>query len=45
MHFGTFQLTAEAIDAPVQALDRARGLAGISPERFLTLGAGQSAAL
>lgn len=43
MHFGTFQLTGEAIDAPVKDLAVALAEAGIAPERFFTLDAGQSA--
>jgi L-ascorbate metabolism protein UlaG (beta-lactamase superfamily) len=42
MHYGTFQLTAEAIDAPVQALDEARRARGIPPSAFRTLGFGES---
>jgi L-ascorbate metabolism protein UlaG (beta-lactamase superfamily) len=34
MHFGTFQLTDEAIDAPLQALVEARALAGLPEEQF-----------
>jgi L-ascorbate metabolism protein UlaG (beta-lactamase superfamily) len=40
-HFGTFQLTDEAIDAPVLALSEALQRAGISPQRFLALRPGQ----
>jgi L-ascorbate metabolism protein UlaG (beta-lactamase superfamily) len=40
-HYGTFQLTDEAIDAPVQALETARVEAGIDPERFRLLRPGQ----
>lgn len=40
-HYGTFQLTDEAIDAPLQALAEARTKAGISPERFRTLVPGE----
>jgi hypothetical protein len=40
-HFGTFQLTDEAIDAPVIALADALKLAGIPPERFRALKPGQ----
>jgi len=40
-HFGTFQLTDEAIDAPLIALDVALRAAGISPERFQALRPGQ----
>ncbi len=40
-HYGTFQLTDEAIDAPVAALADALRDAGIPPERFRTLRPGQ----
>jgi L-ascorbate metabolism protein UlaG (beta-lactamase superfamily) len=40
-HYGTFQLTDEAIDAPVAALETARVEAGIEPERFRLLRPGQ----
>lgn len=40
-HYGTFQLTDEAIDAPVAALADALRDAGIAPERFRTLRPGQ----
>jgi L-ascorbate metabolism protein UlaG (beta-lactamase superfamily) len=40
-HYGTFQLTDEAIDAPLIALDAALMAAGISPERFHTPRPGQ----
>jgi L-ascorbate metabolism protein UlaG (beta-lactamase superfamily) len=43
MHFGTFQLTAEAIDAPLHDLAAALGEAGIEAERFFTLDVGQTA--
>jgi L-ascorbate metabolism protein UlaG (beta-lactamase superfamily) len=42
MHFGTFQLTDEAIDAPLIALEAARQSAGLSPEIFTTLGFGET---
>jgi L-ascorbate metabolism protein UlaG (beta-lactamase superfamily) len=35
MHFATFHLTDEAIDAPVEALDIARRVHGVSPHDFL----------
>ena len=40
-HYGTFQLTDEAIDAPLVALAGALKTAGIAPERFRTLRPGQ----
>jgi L-ascorbate metabolism protein UlaG (beta-lactamase superfamily) len=40
-HHGTFQLTDEAIDAPVVALDEALKEAKIPPERFAALKPGQ----
>jgi L-ascorbate metabolism protein UlaG (beta-lactamase superfamily) len=40
-HFGTFQLTDEAIDAPVKALAEALKGAGIAAERFRALQPGQ----
>jgi L-ascorbate metabolism protein UlaG (beta-lactamase superfamily) len=40
-HHGTFQLTDEAIDAPVQALAEALKAADVSPERFVALKPGQ----
>jgi L-ascorbate metabolism protein UlaG (beta-lactamase superfamily) len=40
-HYGTFQLTDEAIDAPVRALEAARVEAEIEPERFRILKPGQ----
>jgi L-ascorbate metabolism protein UlaG (beta-lactamase superfamily) len=43
MHFGTFQLTAEAIDDPVQALAQAREALGVPAERFRALEFGESA--
>jgi L-ascorbate metabolism protein UlaG (beta-lactamase superfamily) len=42
MHFGTFQLTDEPIDAPQQALVAARETAGVMPEAFTTLGFGET---
>jgi L-ascorbate metabolism protein UlaG (beta-lactamase superfamily) len=44
MHFGTFQLTAEAIDAPIIHLAAARTAAGLSPDAFTTLDFGETAA-
>jgi L-ascorbate metabolism protein UlaG (beta-lactamase superfamily) len=40
-HYGTFQLTDEAIDAPLVALADALMFAGIPSERFRTLRPGQ----
>ena len=40
-HYGTFQLTDEAFDAPEQALETARIDADISPEQFRLLKPGQ----
>jgi L-ascorbate metabolism protein UlaG (beta-lactamase superfamily) len=40
-HYGTFQLTDEAIDAPTVALAEALKGAGISPERFRALRPGE----
>jgi L-ascorbate metabolism protein UlaG (beta-lactamase superfamily) len=40
MHFGTFQLTDEAIDAPLLALETARQAAGV--DTFGTLGFGET---
>ncbi len=42
MHFGTFQLTTEGIDAPLRALEEARQARGISSSQFSTLGSGES---
>ncbi|WP_428484525.1 MBL fold metallo-hydrolase [Rhodopila sp.] len=42
MHFGTFQLTDEAIDAPLEALAEARRAASLSPDTFTTLGFGET---
>lgn len=42
MHFGTFQLTDEGIEAPLEALAHARDEAGISPDRFATCGFGET---
>jgi len=40
-HFGTFQLTDEAIDAPLHALADARAAAELPEDRFRTLSPGQ----
>ena len=42
MHFGTFRMTIEGIDAPVMALDDARRANGLAPEQFTTLEWGES---
>jgi L-ascorbate metabolism protein UlaG (beta-lactamase superfamily) len=42
MHFGTFQLTDEAIDAPVLALREARDRAGVTDREFDVLGFGET---
>ncbi len=42
MHFGTFQLTDEPIDAPLIALEAAREKAGVTPEAFTTHGFGET---
>ncbi len=42
MHFGTFQLTDEAIDAPLLALAAAREAAGLDEAAFTTHGFGET---
>ena len=42
MHFGTFHLTDEAIDAPLVALAEARALAGLQEEQFGVQGFGET---
>ncbi len=42
MHWGTFQLTDEARETPVQALEEARAAAGLAGEKFRVLSPGQS---
>ena len=42
MHFGTFQLTDEAIDAPLHELAAARTAAGLGDEDFGVLGFGET---
>jgi L-ascorbate metabolism protein UlaG (beta-lactamase superfamily) len=42
MHFGTFQLTTEGIDEPLQALAHARRARNIPPSQFRTLEFGES---
>jgi L-ascorbate metabolism protein UlaG (beta-lactamase superfamily) len=44
MHFGTFQLTDEAIDAPVLALQEARARAGVADSDFDVLAFGETRA-
>ena len=45
MHWGTFQLTDEAIDEPVRRLGQACATAGIAPERFSILSHGETMVL
>ena len=45
MHFGTFQLTPEAIDAPLIALDEARRSRSLGPAQFASLEFGESVRL
>jgi L-ascorbate metabolism protein UlaG (beta-lactamase superfamily) len=42
MHFGTFQLTDEPIDAPPAAMATARAAAGLADTAFVTLGFGET---
>jgi hypothetical protein len=42
MHFGTFQLTDEAIDAPLIALAEARTRHGVAIADFTTLDFGET---
>ena len=42
MHFGTFQLTDEAIDAPLIALQAAKDAAHLADEAFVTHGFGET---
>ena len=42
MHWGTFQLTDEAREAPVEALATARTAAGMSEDEFRILAPGAS---
>jgi L-ascorbate metabolism protein UlaG (beta-lactamase superfamily) len=42
MHFGTFRMTIEGIDAPLLALDEARRANRLSPSQFTTLDFGAS---
>ena len=45
MHFATFQLTAEGIDEPIEALAEARLARSVSPSQFRTLRFGESVRL
>jgi L-ascorbate metabolism protein UlaG (beta-lactamase superfamily) len=45
MHFGTFQLTDEAIDDPLRALEKARTEGGVAPGDFRVLDFGESLVL
>jgi L-ascorbate metabolism protein UlaG (beta-lactamase superfamily) len=40
-HWGTFKLTDEGIERPLQALDAARKHHGVAPERFRAIGPGE----
>jgi L-ascorbate metabolism protein UlaG (beta-lactamase superfamily) len=42
MHFGTFQLTAEAIDQPEIDLELAKAAAGVAADAFITLDCGET---
>ncbi len=42
MHWGTFHLTDEGIEAPLRRLEQARADAGLDPEAFRILGHGES---
>jgi hypothetical protein len=42
MHFGTFELTDEGIDAPVAALAAARTAHGVGPEEFSAMNFGET---
>ena len=43
MHFGTFQLTDEAVDEPLRALERAREAHGVGADAFGVLDFGETA--
>ena len=45
MHFGTFKLTQEGIDAPARALEAARDAAELTPEAFRVPGFGETLVL
>ena len=42
LHHGVFQLTDEAVDAPLAALEAARRRHGLAPEAFAAPGAGEA---
>jgi len=42
MHYGTFQLTAEAINEPIELLEEAKKKANIKPSEFITLPVGKA---
>ena len=42
MHYGSFQLTTEAIDEPVRALGEARRANGVTAEQFSAIAPGES---
>lgn len=41
MHYGTFQLTAEGINEPIEVLEEAKKAANVKPSEFITLAIGQ----
>jgi L-ascorbate metabolism protein UlaG (beta-lactamase superfamily) len=45
MHFGTFQLTTEGIDAPLHALEQARRERSVPASSFRAIGFGESVSL
>ena len=45
VHWGTFALTDEALDAPPAALAQARRVAGVADDRFFTLAIGETRSL
>lgn len=42
MHYGTFQMSAEAMDQPIIDLQKARKNEGITPQEFITLHEGET---
>ena len=42
MHYGTFQLTTEGINQPLQDLETAKKSSGIADDEFITLGFGET---